>query len=205
MKILSANQLRTIDRLSGDTLTLMENAGTRVVETIEERFAELDDLQIYVLCGKGNNGGDGFVVARLLVEKGCTPHVLLFANEEEIAGDAATNLHRLKALGESPIVILNEAQWSEFPGEEEPALVVDALLGTGLTRAVEGLYRTVIESIPDLFPDATVLAVDLPSGLSADSGELVGPAIQADLTVTFTALKRCLVFPPAHKTNTPEM
>src|SRR5262245_11987602 len=170
MKILTANQLRTIDRLSGHTLTLMENAGTRVVETLEERFENLDDLQIYVLCGKGNNGGDGFVVARLLIERGCTPHVLLFARESEITGDAATNLARLKAFDESPTVVLNEAQWAEFSAEEEPALVIDALLGTGITRPVDGLYRGVIESIPDLFPEAAILAVDLPSGLSADSG-----------------------------------
>src|SRR4030095_14503852 len=199
MKILTANQLRTIDRLSGDTLTLMENAGTRVVETGEERFENLDDLQIYVLCGKGNNGGDGFVVARLLVERGCTPHVLLFARESDITGDAATNLARLKAVDESPTVILNEEDWAEFGGEEEPALVIDALLGTGITRPLDGFYRAVIESIPDLFPAATILSVDLPSGLSADSGEVLGAAVQADLTVTFTALKHCLVFPPAHK------
>jgi len=199
MKILTANQLRTIDRLSGDTLTLMENAGTRVVDTIAERFENLENLQIYVLCGKGNNGGDGFVVARLLVERGYTPHVLLFANESDIAGDAATNLARFKTLGETPIVIVNEAQWNEFPGEEEPALVIDALLGTGITRPVDGLYGAVIDSIPDLFPEATILSVDLPSGLVADSGEVLGTAVQADITVTFTALKRCLVFPPAHK------
>jgi len=126
MKILTANQLRTIDRLSGDTLTLMENAGTRVVETIEERFKNLDDLQIYVLCGKGNNAGDGFVVARLLVERGYTPHVLLFAKETDITGDAAASLDRLKALGEAPTVILDESEWTELGAEEDPALVIDA-------------------------------------------------------------------------------
>jgi NAD(P)H-hydrate epimerase len=198
MKILSANQLRKIDRMSGDTLTLMENAGTRVVEIIEERFENLKDLQIYILCGKGNNGGDGFVVARLLLDRGCFPHVLLFANESEVAGDAATNLQRLKERDEHPTVVLNEAQWSEFSGEDEPALIIDALLGTGTTRPVDGLYRAVIETLPDRFTDATVLAIDVPSGLAADSGEVPGVAVRADLTVTFTALKSCLVFPPAH-------
>jgi NAD(P)H-hydrate epimerase len=198
MKILTATQLRTIDRLSGDTLTLMENAGTRVLETIEERFGDLEHLQVYVLCGKGNNGGDGFVVARLLTERGCVPHVLLFADESEITGDAATNLRRLKAIGESPIVILSEAEWAGFGCEEEAALVIDALLGTGLTRPVEGFYRTIIESFPQSFPAATVLSVDIPSGLAADSGTPIGPAVQADLTVTFSALKPCLVFSPAN-------
>ena len=199
MKILSADQLRTIDQASGDTLTLMENAGTRLVETLEDRFENLDDLEIYVLCGKGNNGGDGFVIARLLLERGCSPHVLLLAAESEIKGDAAVNLARLKSAGEFPTVILNEAQWAEVSVEEAPALVIDALLGTGVTRPVDGLYQAVIESLPDLFPDGTILAVDVPSGLSADSAEVPGPAVQADITVTFTALKRCLVFPPAHK------
>lgn len=198
MKILTADQLRTIDRLSGDTLALMETAGARVVETIEERFGNLEDLQVYVLCGKGNNGGDGFVIARLLTERGCVPHVLLFASEREVAGDAAENLARLKSIGESPIVILSEAEWSGFGCEEEAALVVDALLGTGLTRPVEGFYRTIIESLPTCFPEATILAVDIPSGLAADSARVIGPALHADLTVTFTALKPCLVFPPAH-------
>src|SRR6188474_2665411 len=120
MKILSANQFRTIDRSSGDTLTLMENAGARVFETIEDRFENLDDLQVYVLCGKGNNGGDGLVVARLLIELGCTPHVFLFAREQELPPAAATNLARLKFLGERPTVVLEEAQWADFGCEEEP-------------------------------------------------------------------------------------
>jgi NAD(P)H-hydrate epimerase len=102
-------------------------------------------------------------------------------------------------MGERPVVILSEAEWREFGCEEETALLVDALLGTGLTRPVEGLYRAVIESLPECFPAATVLSVDVPSGLAADSGKIPGPAVQADLTVTFAALKPCLVFPPAHK------
>src|SRR6185436_8682610 len=98
-----------------------------------------------------------------------------------------------------PSIIQSDADWSSFARNNQPGLVVDALLGTGLTRPVEGLYRHVIESLPERFPDAAVLAVDVPSGLSADSGELIGPAIQADVTVTFSALKHCLVFPPANK------
>jgi NAD(P)H-hydrate epimerase len=124
---------------------------------------------------------------------------LLFADEREITGDAATNLARLKDLGERPIVIESEAEWDGFGCEDEAALVVDALLGTGLTRPVEGFYRTIIESLPACFPDATILSVDVPSGLAADSATTVGLAVQADLTVTFTALKACLVFPPANR------
>src|SRR5262245_51472484 len=114
MKILSANQLRTIDGLAEDTLDLMENAGTRVVETIEDRFENLEDLQVYVLCGKGNNGGDGLAIARLLIERGCTPHVFLFAREQDLTADASMNLARLKELGESPTVVLDGEEWEDF-------------------------------------------------------------------------------------------
>src|SRR5262245_51317181 len=128
MKILSATQLRTIDQRSGDTLQLMENAGTRVVEVIEERFENIPELKVSILCGKGNNGGDGFVIARLLKERGCDPQVFLFAREQDIAGDAAVNLERLKDLGDDPTVVKEEAQWIEFGGDEETDLVIDALL-----------------------------------------------------------------------------
>src|SRR5215468_5531245 len=97
MKILTAEQIREIDRLSTaqygiPSLLLMENAGMRVVEAIQYRFENIEDLTIAVLCGKGNNGGDGFVVARQLVQKGCSPFVFLFADESEVRGDARTNL-----------------------------------------------------------------------------------------------------------------
>ncbi len=194
MKILTAQQLRTLDSRSGDTLALMENAGARVVAAIEERFDNVRDLTVSILCGKGNNGGDGFVVARLLQDLGCTPRVALLAQPQDVAGDAAVKLKGLR-----PSVIENDADWNAFTENPQPNLVIDALLGTGLTRPVEGIYRHVIESLPERFPNAIILSVDIPSGLAADSGELIGPAVQADVTVTFAALKYCLVFPPAHK------
>ena len=92
MKILTAQQLRALDSRSGDTLALMETAGARVVAAIEERFETLPDLKVAVLCGKGNNGGDGFVVARMLLDRGCIPLVALLARPEEVTGDAAVNL-----------------------------------------------------------------------------------------------------------------
>jgi NAD(P)H-hydrate epimerase len=199
VKVLRAEQLRKIDMLSGDTLTLMENAGSRVVEAIEERFGDLGELRVDILCGKGNNGGDGFVVARQLVDRGCSPRVALLAGEDEIAGDAAVNLKRLEDAGCSPVRISDPDDWEQFVGDGHAELVVDALLGTGVTRPVDGLYRTVIEGLRSCYPDAKVLSVDIPSGLAADNPQPIGPAIQADLTVTFTALKHCLVFPPAHR------
>jgi len=194
MKILTAAQLRSLDARSGDTLALMETAGARVVAAIEERFEDLPNLKVCILCGKGNNGGDGFVVARMLLDRGCIPRVALLARPQDITGDAAVNLKNLR-----PSIIQSDAEWNAFTRNNNPGLVVDALLGTGLTRPVEGLYRHVIESLPERFPDAAVFSIDVPSGLSADSGEIIGPAVRADVTVTFSALKHCLVFPPAHK------
>jgi ADP-dependent NAD(P)H-hydrate dehydratase / NAD(P)H-hydrate epimerase len=187
MKILTPEQMREVDRLSTTpTLILMENAGMRVVEVLEDRFENLDELAIAVLCGKGNNGGDGLVVARQLIQKGRFPFVFLFASEEEVQGDAKVNLDILKGLGYPPTVILDEHDWSEERLELLDAdIIVDALLGTGARKPVEGLYKIVIESLAEDFPRADIVAVDVPS-----------PGVQADLTITFTALKPSLVFYP---------
>src|SRR5215813_11490341 len=148
MKILTPEQLREVDRLSTEkhgipSLILMENAGMRVVEVLEDRFQDLEELTVAVLCGKGNNGGDGLVVARQLIQKGCFPFVFLFASEEEIKGDARTNLDILKGLGYPPTIILNEHDWNEEKLELLDAdIVVDALFGIGAREPVEGLYRT---------------------------------------------------------------
>ena len=187
MRILTPEQMREVDRLSTTpTLILMENAGMRVVEVLEDRFENLDELTIAIFCGKGNNGGDGMVVARQLIQKGVFPFVFLFASEEEIKGDAKANLDMLKGLGYPPTIVLNEHDWAEERLELLDAdIVVDALLGTGARKPVEGLYKLVIESLAEDFPRAEIVAVDVPS-----------PGVQADVTVTFTALKPTLVFYP---------
>src|SRR5467141_1848398 len=191
MKILTPEQLREVDRLSTEkygipNLILMENAGMRVAEVLEDQFENLDQLTVAILCGKGNNGGDGFVVARQLIQKDCFPFVFLFAPEDEVKGDAKTNLNILKALGYPPTIVLNEHDWNEEKLELLDAdIVVDALLGTGARKPVEGLYRTVIGSIAEDFPRSAVVAVDVPS-----------PGVQADITVTFSALKPSLVLYP---------
>jgi len=202
MKILTAKQVREIDRLSSEqfgipSIVLMENAGMRVVEALEERFEDLEDLTIAILCGKGNNGGDGFVVARQLIQKGTYPFVILLGREEDVVGDARTNLDILKAIGYPPTVIGDAEEWSEEKIELLDAdIIVDAILGTGLTKPVSGLYAEVIESLREDFPRAEIISIDLPSGLPADSAHPVGPAVEADATVTFTAVKPCLVLSP---------
>jgi ADP-dependent NAD(P)H-hydrate dehydratase / NAD(P)H-hydrate epimerase len=203
MKILTAEQIREIDRLSTKqfaipSILLMENAGMRVVEALEERFEDLEELTIAILCGRGNNGGDGFVVARQLIQKGSYPFVFLFAEENEVKGDAKTNLEILKAIGCPPTVVTNEHDWYEERLEVIDAdIIVDALFGTGLSKPITGLYKSVVETLDD-FARATVVSVDVPSGLETNHSRVIGPAVEADLTVTFTGLKPCLVLPPSH-------
>ena len=204
-KILTSAEIREIDRMSTEKFgiagsILMENAGMRVVEAIAARVEELEARSVAILCGKGNNGGDGFVVARQLMQRGCFPSVFLFASPTEVTGDARTNLDILSAIGYPPVVIGNEEEWNRERLEIIDAdIVVDALLGTGLSKPVEGLLRKVVESMRDDFPEAMIASIDLPSGCAADSADLAGPAVDADLTVTLSAPKFCLVFPPAHE------
>src|SRR5262245_46769306 len=191
MKILTPEQIREVDRLTTEkygipSLILMENAGMRVVEVLEDRYENLEELTVGILCGRGNNGGDGFVVARQLIQKGCFPFVFLLASEEDVKGDAKTNLNILKALGYPPTVVLNDHDWNEEKLELLDAdIIVDALLGTGARKPVEGLYKAVIESLAEDFPRAEIVSVDVPS-----------PGVQADVTITFSALKPSLVFYP---------
>src|SRR5215813_642965 len=164
MKILTPEQIREVDRLATEkygipSLILMENAGMRVAEVLEDRFEDLEDLTIAILCGKGNNGGDGFVVARQLIQKGCFPFVFLFASEVGVKGDARINLNILKAIGYPPTIVTSEHDWNEEKQEILDAdIVVDALLGTGARRPVEGLYRFVIDSVAEDFSLAQIVA-----------------------------------------------
>lgn len=201
MRILTAAEMREVDRLTTErygvpSLQLMETAGTRVAEFLEREFADLTRMRIAVLCGKGNNGGDGLVVARKLKERGCAPEVYLFAPLEAVRGDAAVNLKRWREMGE-PRAVTSPAEWEAARKEVAAAqLIIDALLGTGLSGPVEGLLRAVVEDVNRFHDGASVVAVDMPSGAASDSSEIIGPAIRAAFTVTFTAPKLGQVFPP---------
>ncbi|MEW6543729.1 MAG: NAD(P)H-hydrate dehydratase [Nitrospirota bacterium] len=188
MKLVTAAQMQQLDRrtiaearIPG--LTLMERAGIGVVRAMERIFGPLKGKRVTVCCGKGNNGGDGFVVARWLKRKRVPVRVLLFAKPGDLAGDARTMYRRFaKAAGASAV----HAQPSpdrvrDFLRESD--LIVDALLGTGLSAPVTGPYRTAIEAMGDA--RAPVVAVDLPSGIHADTGAVLGAAVRAALTVTF--------------------
>ncbi|MBZ5696227.1 MAG: NAD(P)H-hydrate dehydratase [Acidobacteriia bacterium] len=201
MKILTAAEMREVDRLSTErhgvpSLDLMENAGRSVAEFIHSRFPDFARRHIVVICGKGNNGGDGFVVARHLLKMGAKPSLYLIGDAQEVKGDAATNLKRWKNASGKTHVIREQSEWQAAKGTFATAdIVVDALLGTGVRGPVEGLLGEVIDDVNRVGRPvrSVVIAVDIPSGLPADSGAIQGAVVQADYTVTFTAPKPGMV------------
>jgi ADP-dependent NAD(P)H-hydrate dehydratase / NAD(P)H-hydrate epimerase len=199
VKVLTAAQMREADRLTTERYgisgaELMENAGTAIAEFLREKFADLAIRKTLVLCGKGNNGGDGLVVARLLKDFGSAAVVFLFANPGSVEGDAGANLKRWQqGLGEL-YVVTSEAEWESARGAlDEADLIIDALLGTGLRGPVEGLLGAVIENLNEARKKrrgkTVVVAVDMPSGLASDTHDFGGPVVAADFTVTLTAPK----------------
>lgn len=184
---------RAIESLGIPGTRLMENAGAGAARAILARFGPLRGRRVVVLCGKGNNGGDGFVVARHLRARGARVRVFLLGRRRDVVGDAARALGRWRGavteLGDS-------ADLGAMMHELERAhVVVDALLGTGLTGPARGLMAQAIEAVNAV--GRPVVALDLPSGLGADSGAVLGPAVRAVLTPTFAGLKRSLLLHPA--------
>jgi ADP-dependent NAD(P)H-hydrate dehydratase / NAD(P)H-hydrate epimerase len=195
MKVLTVAQMRETDRRTTQAgipgIVLMENAASRVVEFLVERFSPLSAQRIVVLCGKGNNGGDGMAIARQLFTRFSPEslHVVVLAGQEELKDEALANFQMLTACG-CPVL-------HEIPPDAQTAtLVVDALLGTGLTGAARGIMLEAIRAINSGFPLAQVVAVDIPSGMSGDSSEAAGECAPANYTVTFTAPKVAHVLEP---------
>ena len=199
MQILTTAEMREVDRLTTErygipSLTLMENAGRSVAEFIGRRFPHLERRRVIVLCGKGNNGGDGFVAARHLREKGASVSTYLFADPGEVKGDAAANLDRWRQVAGELHAVRTAEEWQRSKQALRSAdVIVDALLGTGVRGKVEGLLAEVIADVNGHRALQTVIAVDIPSGLSADTGEFAPVCVQADHTVTFTAPKMGMV------------
>lgn len=193
MKILTAEQMREIDRLSTEqygvpSIVLMENAGLSLYLELARRFENLDRARVAIICGKGNNGGDGMVLARHLLLRGLTPDVVLLAEDSEVAGDARVQLEILQRSNCPIREVSSEEGWRPLAAILGSCdIIVDALLGTGLAKPLGGLYRKVAEDINQ--SGAFVLAVDIPSGLPSDSAVHDSPCVRADLTVTFTAPK----------------
>jgi len=174
---------------------LMENAGRQIVAALEAMHADLLEDQVAVLCGRGNNGGDGFVVSRTLAQRSVSVSVFLLGSVADVRGDARTNLEVLGRLGVTVVEIADSQAW-ELHGPEvtDCPLIIDAIFGTGLNAPVSGLVQSVIADVNA--SGSVVVSIDLPSGLSADSPEPIGDSIEADTTITLGAPKLPLVLPP---------
>lgn len=195
MKIVSAAEMRQIDlvtsaRFGVPSLTLMEKAGTAVADFVISHYPVAK--RIGVMCGKGNNGGDGFVAARKLHEAGRNVRVLLLSERSELRGDAAEMFTKLPV---APVTVSSHEQLkTESAGSVfEADVLVDAILGTGFRPPVSGLYSEAIAAMNA--GSSPVIAVDIPSGADADvMGEQVGAVARADAIVTFTAPRQAHVF-----------
>jgi hydroxyethylthiazole kinase-like uncharacterized protein yjeF len=201
MRVLNTAQMReadrrTIEEIGIPSLVLMENAGRQVVSAIEAVHGDLLERRVAVLCGRGNNGGDGFVVARTLMQRSVDVSVFLLGRVADVRGDARVNLEILGRLGITVVEIDDSQAWElHFTEVSDSALIVDAIFGTGLNAPLSGLLETVVADVNG--SGIPVVAIDLPSGLSADSYETPGDSIEAGLTVTLGAPKLPLVLPPA--------
>ncbi len=201
MRVLNTQQMRdadrqTIDEVGLPSIVLMENAGRQAVAAMEAAFEDLITSKVGVLCGRGNNGGDGFVVARTLAQRGIEATVFLLGSVGDVRGDARVNLEILGRVGLTVVEITTAQEWElHFSEISECDLIVDAIVGTGFHGPLTGLLETVVADVNGL--GVPVVAIDLPTGVSADSHELEGEAIEASMTVTLAAPKIPLILPPA--------
>lgn len=225
--------MREIDRLTTEryatpSLLLMEAAANAAARAIACRFSndasgDTSGLHALILCGRGNNGGDGAALARILSLTGARVDLILFGRIEDARGDARTNFEIVSQLAsDAPkngatiarvtfTTCTDESEWRELQAAHKSYdVIVDALFGTGLTRPLEGVYTSVIEYVARVRKTRSegsgggrplVVSLDLPSGLDADAAGLIGEAVEADLTVTFTAPKPANVLPPASYFN----
>jgi ADP-dependent NAD(P)H-hydrate dehydratase / NAD(P)H-hydrate epimerase len=199
MLLVTASEMRELDRraiqdLGIPSLVLMENAGRTTYQILRREFPVIQG-EVAVVAGRGNNGGDGFVVARYLANAGIPGAVFLLGQRDQVGGDARVNLDILSHLGVEIKEVFTDADLNPVIHRLAKAgLIVDALLGTGLNSPVEGLMAALIERLNHL--RAPVLAVDIPTGLSSDTGEVLGVALKAQVTVTFGWPKLGQIMPP---------
>ena len=197
--ILSVEEMRradavAIEKLKIPGIILMENAGLKTAQYIAERFAPLSRKKVGIFCGKGNNGGDGFVVGRHLHQMSAKVNFWLVGKKEDLHGDALINMRIADQMGLTSREI---ETWQSEVTSCGYDLLIDALLGTGLKGEVRGIYAEIIKSI-NQFP-GNVAAVDTPSGLNCDSGKPLGDCVCADITVTMGNIKTGMLFYPGRE------
>lgn len=194
--VMSRDEVRAFDAWAINELgipgvVLMENAGRSCAEFIKKELAGVVNPKVCIFCGTGNNGGDGYVIARHLLNSGFEVVVVICGDRNKVKGDAKTNLDVLEGLGRS-IEQLNLDD-GDIPGRvktfaADADMLVDGLFGTGLSGQLSDEYKQLVESINA--EHCPILAVDIPSGLDCDAGEPLGAAIRASYTVTFVAVKK---------------
>ncbi len=197
--VMTREEVRAIDSWAINTLgipgvVLMENAGHSCAELIKEKLADITRPKVCIFCGTGNNGGDGYVIARHLLNSGFAVTVVVCGSPgagKKIKGDAKINLDILERMGQA--VELLSLDDGDIPGRVESFaagadMLVDSIFGTGLSGQLSDKYKQLIESINS--QDCPILAVDIPSGLDCDTGEPLGAAVRATYTVTFVAVKK---------------
>ena len=189
MRLVKASEMQEMDRktihdLGIPGVVLMENAGRGAAQTFLAHFSPEKDARVLIICGRGNNGGDGYVVARYLHQAGLRPIVFVLSQREKISGDALVNLRIAQGMGLDIRFVPDESSWQEQKSTLAHChYIADAILGTGLNSPVRGFYATVIDQINA--SGKPVMAIDIPSGLNADNGAIMGTSVRADLTVTF--------------------
>jgi hydroxyethylthiazole kinase-like uncharacterized protein yjeF len=197
MRLLTADEMRRLDRatIDGGFVSgpeLMERAGAGVVAAMERRYGPPLGLRVLVFSGAGNNGGDGFVAARLLRAHGAAVAVGVMGPLERVRGDARVHLERLQATGLEAVALESEADLARLLATRDQwDFALDAVLGTGAQGEPQGLAAAAAQALRQLDERGTcIVAVDLPTGVDADTGAIARRAVRADLTVTFGAPKR---------------
>jgi NAD(P)H-hydrate epimerase len=226
-KVLSVEEMREVDRLTTEkygipSILLMENAAQAAARVIAGKFdGSVEGLSVLVLCGRGNNGGDGAALARILWTWGADVEICLLGKVEDTDGDARTNIEAVQKISELEGFELDQAdmafeeietleEWLEYDSlnfhADYPDVLVDALFGTGLTRPLEDMFAQAAAYINAFCEEGNgcstvVVSLDAPSGLDADRCEPIGVHAHAHITVTFTAPKAANVLPPASNSN----
>jgi len=189
MKVATAEQMQELDRKTIETyripgVVLMENAGRGTTEAISSFFPDLQRRKVVIFAGKGNNGGDGFVIARYLLNRNVAVKVYLLADPNVLRGDAEINFQAFKRMKGEVIPVPSSMEFQKVKKDlERFDLIIDGIFGTGLDAEVRGYYREVINHLNSL--QKPIVAVDIPSGLDANTGKPLGTAVRATLTVTF--------------------
>ncbi|MGB9597299.1 MAG: NAD(P)H-hydrate dehydratase [Candidatus Poribacteria bacterium] len=200
MKVVTAKEMRNIDfqtinEIGIPGIVLMENAGSAVVKAIERDFPLSKFHRVAIFAGKGNNGGDGLVIARHLAQKGYEVTIYLLAEPEKFSGDALINLKIAQNIGLKIDYILSDEQLNERKADiKQNDIIIDAIFGTGLSGPVRGFAGSVIDYLNST--EIPIIAVDLPSGLDSDTGKVEGVCIKAKMTVTMALPKRGLLLYP---------